>query len=146
MTSAGAPTSTSERDEWRAVAFPLGVLVVLFGAGWWYTARATGVSLGWPVAIPYGIALGWLARALLGWAQGSRSAMDRGTLAQFRDRQFWSRPARWSYAAVLVCDGLFLLDLEPEAPALFLVFAALAGVFAIEVGVLSVVLGVFQLL
>ncbi len=135
-----------ERSEWRAVACPLAVLVVTFGAGWWYTTHATAAMLGWPVAIPYGIALGWLARALVGWIRGSASAMDAGALEQFRDRHFWSRPARWSYAAILVCDGLFLLDLNPEAPALFFVFAALAGIFAIEVGVMSVVLGTLQLL
>lgn len=108
--------------------------------------RVTGAALGWPVAIAYGIALMWLGRALIGWGHGSAAAMDAGALDDFRNRHFWSRPARWSYAALLVCDGLFLLEVNPGAPVLFFVFAALSSIFAIEVGVLSVVLGALQLL
>lgn len=137
--------ATCERTEWRAVACPLALLLAAFGGGWWYTAHATSDALGLPVAIPYCIALGWLARAVVGWMRGSGSAMDAGALEDFRNRQFWSRPARWSYASILVCDGLFLLEMSPEAPALFFVFAALAGVFSIEIGVLSMILGALQL-
>lgn len=119
----------------------MSLLIAAFGAGWWYAAQVHGEVLGWPVAVPYGVALGWLVRALCGWLGGSSAAMDARALADFRHRNFWSRPARWSYAAVLICDGLFVLELHPDAPALFLVFAALSAFFAIEIGVLSAVLG-----
>lgn len=143
---ADRPTlARTERGEWRALASSLALLVAAFGAGWWHAAHAGGPALGWPVAMAYLIALGWLVRAVAGWLRGSTAIMEARELARFRDRQFWSRPARWSYAAILVCDGLFLLEVNPEAHLLFLLLSALAALFAPEVGLLSAVLGAWQL-
>ena len=142
----GLAAASCERSEWRAVARPLALLVSAFGAGCWYTAHVTSEALGLPIAIAYTIALGWLARSVIGWTRGSAASLEGHALEDFRNRHFWSRPARWSYAGILVCDGLFLLDLNPDSPALFFLFAALSAVFSLEVGVLSIVLGAVQLL
>ncbi len=143
---ADRPTlARTERGEWRALASSLAPLLAAFGAGWWHAAHSGAPAFGWPVAIPYLIALGWLVRAVAGWLCGSTATMDARELARFRDRQFWSRPARWSYAAILVCDGLFLLEVNPEAHLLFLLLSVLAALFAPEVGLLSAVLGAWQL-
>lgn len=135
----------TERGEWRALASSLALLVAAFGAGWWHAVRVDGPALGWPVAMAYLIALGWLLRALVGWLRGSTAHMHARELERFRDRHFWSRPARWSYAAILVCDGLFLLEVNPQAHLVFLLLSALAALFAPEIGVLSAVLGTWQL-
>jgi len=83
---------------------------------------------------------------MFGWCTGSELCMNRRALEAFRNRQFWSRAARYSYAAVLVSDGFFLLQAQPHTPAFFFLFAALAGVVAPEVGLLALVLGAHYLL
>lgn len=144
--AARSASIVSERSEWRAVAGPLAILLSAFGAGWLYAAQTSDAGFGWPVAMAYGIALAWLARALMGSMYGSVSSMSRTAVDEFRQRAFWSRPARWSYAALLVCDGLFLLESNPAAPGVFLIFAAASSAFSIEVGVLSLLIGAWQLM
>ncbi|MGE5526088.1 MAG: hypothetical protein ACM3SS_20420 [Rhodospirillaceae bacterium] len=139
------PSSVTERSEWRAVARPLALLLTAFGAAWLYSGHTAGVSLGWSVALTYCIGLGWLARAVIGWRCGQESPMDARALQSFRDGHFWSRAARSSYAAVVVCDGLFLLDLHPDRPAVFFVFAALLAVFSVDIALLSIVVAAFAL-
>lgn len=117
----------------------------MFGAGWLYSAHTVGVSLGGSVALTYCIGVGWLARAVIGWSRGQESPMDPGALQSFRDCHFWSRAARSSYAAVVVCDGLFLLDLHPDKPALFFVFAALSAAFSLDIALLSIVVAALVL-
>ena len=131
----------SERTEWRAVACSLALVLSAFGAGWLYSVRTAGVELGWPVAAACAIALAWWMRALIGWSRGDAAPMAARALDDFRDRHFWSRPARWSYAALLVCDALFMLDVNPGMPLPFFLLAALSALFAVEVGVLTAVLG-----
>ena len=124
---------------------PLSLMLVAFAIGSAYTWSLDPHALGWPVAVPFGVGLAWLARALAGWWRGSAVAMDPHVLDRFRDSAFWSRPARYSYAAVLVCDGFFLVEVNPESPAMFFVFAALSMIFSIEIGAVSVALGLSDL-
>lgn len=136
----------SARDEWRAVALPLAVLVAVFGAGWVFSQRAGNAPLGWPVVVAYAIALGWVVRAGIGALSASTAPLTPRDAEVFRDRHFWSRSARWTYAALILCDGFFLLELFPERVGLFFVFAGLAALFSAEIGLVSTVLAAWHLL
>jgi hypothetical protein len=126
----------SERAEWRAIALPLLVVLPLFGWAALLTARpGDGIF-----AVPYAVGLAWLVRALAGWARSSGAPLTADALAAFRDRQFWSRPARGSYALVVVCDGLFLASHGSAPHFVVLLFCALACAFAPEVGLIAAAL------
>ncbi len=135
-----------ERGEWRAVAWSLGTLLCVFGAGWVYTARGNAGDFSWPVAVSYGIGLAWLVRALFGCWRGSTERIDKATLDTLRDRWFWSVAARCSYAALMVCDGLFLLDAWPDKPALFFAFAAISALFSLRIAIPSAAVAAYCLL
>lgn len=137
-----APTAASARTEWRVVALSLAALLALFGTGWAWSAQAGAEPLGPPAVLTCIIAGLWLLRAGVGALTASAAPLSEAALDAFRERAFWSRPARASYAAVLLCDGLFLLDVPPHHPELLFAFCGLAALFSREVGVIALVLAV----
>lgn len=135
-----AATAVSPRTEWRAVALSLAALLGLFGAGWAWSTQTGGEPLGPAAMLAVGIALLWLLRAGAGALTASREPLSGAALDAFRDRAFWSRPARASYAAVLLCDGLFLLELAPHHPAVLFACCGAAALFSREVGAIALAL------
>lgn len=136
MAPVSAP-AVSPRAEWRVVALSLAALLGMFGAGWSYSAHAGGEPLGPGATFVCGIALLWLVRASAGALTASADPLSGAALEAFRDRAFWSRPARASYAAVLLCDGLFLMEVVPQHPAVLFACCGVAALFSREVGLIA---------